>query len=166
MDGLTQARLKELLHYDPETGVFTWRVDRGSAAAGSVAGGPNSKHLRWMIGINGLRRPRARLAWLYMTGQFPAPGLEIDHINRDSFDDRWSNLRVATRSQNLVNRVLPRIRLLPRGVFRQTKCETYQASISVNGKSQYLGTFPTPEEAHAAYVAAAKRIYGEFALVE
>lgn len=98
---LTQARLKELLHYDPETGHFTWRVRRsGAIPAGRRAGTVQPNGYRY-IGIDNSMRFEHRVAFLYMTGAFPPD--DLDHINRDPTDNRWSNLRPATRSQNCSN---------------------------------------------------------------
>ncbi len=98
---LTQERLKELLHYDPETGVFTRRVYRNSnARAGDVAGTLDPLgHLKISIDYKGYQCHR--LAWLYMNGYFPE--LHIDHINRDAADNRLCNLREVSVSCNIKN---------------------------------------------------------------
>ena len=99
----TQARLKEMLSYDPATGVFTWRIDRsGGVRAGDIAGSRRDKHAT--IGVDGSQLYAHRLACLYMTGDVPAKGMHVDHINRDGMDNRWDNLRVVSHGQNMRNR--------------------------------------------------------------
>ena len=100
---LTQARLKELLHYDPETGAFTWRVDRTNGRrAGDLAGSTREGHIT--IGVEGTQYYAHRLAVLYMTGKWPKAGMHVDHINRQKADNRWCNLRVVSHSKNMRNR--------------------------------------------------------------
>ena len=97
---LTQACLKELLHYDPETGVFTWKVQRSRVKAGTIAG---HKNANGYIVIYVLNRPYKahRLAWLYANGYFPPE--DIDHINGAKADNRIQNLREASRKVNSRN---------------------------------------------------------------
>lgn len=153
---LTYERLRELLHYDPETGVWTWlarttnRVDVGFVA-GSMSRGKVS------IRIDGKLHLSHRLAVLYITGDWPS-GV-VDHVNGDSGDNRWSNLRDVSQRVNLQNRRSPssnnRTGLL--GVSRRNR--RFQASIKVDGPRIYLGTFDTPEQAHEAYLAAKRRLH-------
>lgn len=97
---LTQARLKELLHYDPETGVWTRLVaTSNSIRIGDVAGGVNHGYVR--ISVDGRKYSAHRLAFLYQTGAWPSA--EVDHWNLDKADNSWGNLRGATRSQNIAN---------------------------------------------------------------
>jgi len=100
-----------------------------------------------------------------MTGDRPR---EVDHINTNKTDDRWSNLRPATHSQNGGNslRHKRKKRNLPKGVhlhIGKKRSKPYVAFITVNGQRFYLGYFDTPEQAHAAYCAAARKHFGEFA---
>jgi len=106
----------------------------------------------------------ARLAWYYMTGEWPA--LEIDHINRNPSDNRFSNLRLATRSQNTQ---WSRRGRKPRSGFRgvhRVASGRYQAQISVNGKKRHIGIFDSAEEAAEAFLREAVRLRGDFAYVE
>lgn len=161
-DALTQNRLRELVHYDPETGIFTAKVARSNVHVGQRLGSPHhSGYLLTMI--LGKRYALHRLAFLYMTGRWPS---EVDHRNRKRSDTRWANLREATRSQNRVNshvvaasgfRGVSRLRPTASGDPR------YLAQLKVRGVRMYLGVFQTPEAAHAAYVRAAQAAYGEFA---
>lgn len=143
---LTAERLRELIDYDPETGLFTHRMSRGPVKAGDVAGCGNGLGYR-RIRVDGPQYRSARLAYLWMTGEWPPE--EIDHINRNPADDRWDNLRAVSPSQNLLNRKLPRSTNMPTGVQRQGN--RFEAKISVHRKLCYLGMFSTPEAASAAY---------------
>ena len=94
---LTQEEVKNLLSYDENTGVFTWRKQKGPVRAGSVAGYVNKKGYM-VVGIDGKSHRAHRLAWLYCYGELPSD--DIDHINHDKLDNRISNLRVVTNSEN------------------------------------------------------------------
>ena len=96
-DEITQERLKQILVYHPETGVFTWRIGRPKASAGAVAGGLNWKGY-WMICVDGKKYRAHRLAWLYCYGEMPK--VSIDHINHNKLDNRVENLRQVTNSEN------------------------------------------------------------------
>lgn len=158
---LTQERLKELLQYDPETGVFTWRVANGSRAkCGDVAGGID-KHGYVRIGVDGARYKGHRLAWLYMTGEWPA--LDVDHRDMDRANNAWVNLRHADRRQNMANTGCRANNSCGFKGVHVTRHGNYAASIHLSGVKSHLGTFPTAEEAHAAYVKAANDNFGEFA---
>jgi hypothetical protein len=96
---LTQERLKQLLHYDPETGVFTWAVGRKKAARNAVAGGLSDRGY-FVIGVDGVRHRAHRLAWLYMHGAYPE---QIDHENHVRSDNRLCNLRATNNAENHKN---------------------------------------------------------------
>ena len=155
---LTQQRLKELLVYDPETGVFTWRKDRAdNARRGAIAGSPKSDGYMRLC-IDGRRYRAHRIAWLYVTGKWPTK--EIDHINGDGLDNRWANLREATRSQNMCNTALRADNKSGfKGVSWVTARRKWHAQIA--GKS--LGHFDNLEAAARAYRKAATERFGEFA---
>ncbi|WP_376956428.1 HNH endonuclease signature motif containing protein (plasmid) [Azospirillum sp. A26] len=158
---LTQARLRELLHYDPETGVFTWLVRRQGIRADRAAGCVSSPGYI-LIGVDGRLCRAHRLAWLYMTGEWPAA--EIDHINRARGDNRWNNLRLATGSQNQGNRsVNSDNKSGVKGVSWSQKRGMWKAQIGAAGKRRCLGYFPDCAVAAAAYAAAAAEHFGEFA---
>ena len=159
---LTQEVLKEWLTYDPLTGGFKWAKSRvnGKVKIGRKAG---CLHPDGYIKIRLFDRMYrcARLAVLYMTGEFPEA---VDHQNLNRADDRWENLRVATRSQNQYNRPIQSNNKCGfKGVFWNRQARKWQAQIGTANKSIYLGRYPTPEEAHEAYVTAAKTLHGEFA---
>ncbi len=159
---LTIERLRELLHYDPETGIFTHRIGRKgqSTRAGEIAGRIRAQDGHRRIGIDYGRYFASRLAWLYMTGEWPES--EIDHINRIPNDDRFANLRVATRGENQANRGRPQNNTSGlKGVNRHKG--RWRAFIKKNGVNIHLGYFPSANAAHEAYVAKAQELFGEFA---
>jgi hypothetical protein len=132
---LTQERLKELLEYNPDTGFFTWKESRGPIHAGDVAG-YTSKHCGQYIKvmIDYVKHGAHRLAFLYMTGVIPD---EIDHINRDGTDNRWLNLRGASRMTNSRNRGRgKRNKSGITGVHRDGA--SYRATIRANSKRLHL----------------------------
>jgi hypothetical protein len=154
---LTRARLRELLHYDEETGEFRWWQRAGDEIClGNVAGCVR-------ICILGRSYRAHQLAWLYVKGRWGRP--MIDHRDGDATNNRWINLRRATPSQNIANSRRPRHNTS--GYKGVSLCRgRWRAVICNNGRLVYLGTFATPEAAHAAYVAAASKLFGEFARPE
>lgn len=159
---VSRDRVLELLDYDRESGLFTWRVSRGPLIAGSVAGNENtSGHIQ--IQIDGRAYLAHRLAWLIVSGQWPQPPNEIDHRDTDKQNNRWSNLREATRSQNRMN--TRRVSTNTSG-FKGAQYFSpgkWRAILKKDGKTVSLGLHNSPEEAHAAYCEGIKRHFGEFA---
>lgn len=154
---VTQARLRELFDYDPETGVFTNRVRRANRAAGEVAGGLNA--LGYVtVAVDGKRYLAHRLAWLYVYGEMPK---QIDHINCNRADNRIANLRKCDQKQNTQN--IRRAHFDNRtgrlGVEKIPATGKYRARICVAGKATHIGCFPTAEEAHSAYLAAKSQLH-------
>ena len=160
---ITAERLKELLEYNPISGLFAWRKrsGRGShAVIGSVAGNTNSKGYV-QIKIDGTLYKAHRLAWRCMTGEWPVSN--IDHINMVKDDNAWLNLREANNSQNGANRRAYNCNTTGmKGVTRRGN-GLYRAQIKKNGVVKYLGDYATPEDAGAAYQKAALLVHGEFA---
>lgn len=129
--------------------------------AGHLAGGEGAKGY-WMIGINGKRYYAHILAWFYMTKAMP--DVEIDHQDRDRKNNRWNNLRLATRRQNAANAKLPVTNTSGyKGVSWNRKLKKWFVTIRQEGKSVYLGRFSSPADAAQAYRDAAQRIHGQFA---
>jgi hypothetical protein len=162
---VTHERLKELLSYDPETGVFTWNVRRrNQVTAGDDAGSLlNRGYTRIMI--DGKRYTRSRLAWLYVHGVWPKEF--IDHKNGNRADDRLSNLREATRAENNRNsRRPPNSSSGLRGVTWRKDSKLWEARIRNGERRIFLGRFKTGEEAHKAYCEAAYKLHGEFARID
>lgn len=157
---LTAQRLRELLHYDPETGVFTWRVANGNRApAGGAAGGRRSDgYVHVGVGGGGSRYLAHRLVWLHVHGRWPVG--QIDHINGNRSDNRLANLREATQAINSQNiRAAFRNNAASKmlGVYRNGK--RWMARIWVNGRPRYIGTYDTPQEAGDAYIAAKRQLH-------
>jgi hypothetical protein len=155
---LTQERLKELLHYDPETGVFTRLVaTSNSVKVGDIAGTFDSNGYR-QIRIDGKKYAAHRLAVLYMTGKFPAN--ETDHINGDRANNKWSNLRECTKAENQQNRASKKGSLSKYpGIHWHKRAQKWQAQIKINRKNKHIGLFETEDEAYAAYCKAKAEIH-------
>lgn len=143
---LTAARLRESLHYDPATGVFTWISARKGIQVGDVAGCFSSKGYRCIV-VDGVKYRAARLAWLYVTREWPPA--QVDHRSRARADDRWDNLRLANPSENQQN--VKRRKDNTSGFAGVSRNGTgWKAGITLNGVRHHLGTYKTPEEALAA----------------
>lgn len=163
--GLTAETLKSLLHYNPETGIFTRLATNNQNQVGAEAGWLNPKTGYVLIGIDGHRMMAHRVAWFYMTGEWPKN--RVDHKNCNKSDNRWCNLRSATDSQNKANgRVYVTSKSKIKGV-RLHETGRYQARLSIeNGRYKHLGLFDTAQEAAEVYQRAAKELRGEFARFE
>ena len=137
---ITQQELKELLHYDPETGVFTWiKARRGAAIVGTVAG---SIRRNGYIQISVLDKCYSghRLAFLYMTGGYPI--FDTDHIDHNRGNNAWANLRSISRQENCKNRsVDSRNKSGITGVYWNKAASRWRAQIGVDGKDIHLGSF-------------------------
>lgn len=159
---ITQERLKELFEYGAESGYLIRKESRGNGVvAGSILGSRNGQgYLDGMV--DGQTHRVHRLIWLYFYGVLPVS--QVDHINGIRDDNRIENLRLVTHTQNQWNRRPQAGSTIGlKGVSYRKDRNRWVASILVNGKNQYLGYFKTPEEAHAAYCAAAVKLHGEFA---
>ena len=157
MSALTLERARELLCYDPTTGLLTWKVRVGPRALqGGVAGYLDKKGYVY-VGLDGKYYFGHRVAWLLHFGRWPAG--QVDHWDEVKSNNRISNLREVTSVENMHNQRQARKhnRLGLRGVSKNhTK---FQAEILADGKRIYLGVFDTPLEAHAAYLAAKKQYH-------
>jgi hypothetical protein len=160
MKTLTQERLKELLHYEPETGVFEWREYRRGMRPDRVAGSPNSKgYLLIKIDYNSHRAHR--LAFLYMTGKLPTE--QVDHINHNRADNRWDNLRLVCNAENHRNcSMYSHNTSGVTGVFWYKPLNKWQAGVMVDQKHHHIGFFDNLLDA----VAARKRAEREFGFHE
>ena len=158
---LTQERLKKLLNYDPETGVFKWNASRGRALKSSVAG--NQENTGYLsIRIDEVRYRAHRLAWFYIHAKFPKR--EIDHIDGVKNNNRLSNLREATKSENQRNKKLPCHNTSGlKGVCWSKMANKWRAFIKVEGKGKHLGYFVTKEEAEMVSHDARKNFHKDFA---
>lgn len=154
---MTQEELKRLLHYEPATGQFTWRVRLSNRATVGKVAGSKDKLGYVQIGIAGVDYKAHRLAWLYMTGELPS--MDIDHINGVTGDNQWSNLRHVTHAVNGQNTKSARVNnksgflgVVPYG-------KRFRAQITLDGWPQHLGYFDDPASAHQAYVSAKRQIH-------
>lgn len=145
--GLTQKRLKEILDYDPETGIFTYAKNHGRMKKGDRAGNINS---HGYVNIKVLDRlwKAHRLAFFYMEGDTPGA---VDHINHVRTDNRWINLRPADRAINGKNqRMGSNNKSGVTGVFWHKSAKKWVAQIRVNRKRVHLGSFASFDDAVAA----------------
>lgn len=152
---VTSEQLRACLEYHPDSGLFTRHFDSGTAKAGDTAGW-KEKHGYTKISVLGRKYYAHRLAWLYMTGEWP---VGVDHINGVRDDNRWCNLREADQSLNMHNaRKRTGTTSKHVGVNRHSDGRHFVAEITVGGKRHYLGCFKSEEDAAAAR-AKAKREY-------
>lgn len=140
MKALTQARLKELMHYDPDTGAFTWKVRTSNRInIGDIAGSINDAGYL-LIRIDRRIYRSHRLAFLYMTGTFPIH--EIDHIDHTYDNNKWLNLREVTHSENSKNQSMRCTNTSGvNGVIWFKRDRNWLANITVDGSSIHLGYF-------------------------
>jgi len=174
---LTAEYVRSILNYNPDTGIFTWRprpLDHfksemacktwNSRFSGKTAGSINNNGYVNIV-INYVQTRGHVLAWLYEHGSWPKK--KLDHINGIKSDNRICNLRLATDSQNDYNSKIPKNNKSGyKGVHPEKRTGKWYSQIQVNKKRICLGTFDTPEEARAAYCAAAIKYHGEFARTE
>ena len=158
MKALSRSYLQHMLHYDPLTGVWTWihPPPHSKIRAGDIAGRITQQGRR-QIRLNYGFYYSSRLAWFYMTGEWPKD--QIDHINRIKDDDRWENLREATQSQNSYNRAWTE----ESGDLRGIRCCGNQFAVSIG--NEYLGLYKTIEEAVTVRDEALKKKAGPFAVI-
>jgi hypothetical protein len=151
---MTYEEAIKKLHYDPETGAFIWvhKMGRwGRIPAGSRATSADSHGYEY-VHVGKVNYRAHRLAWLVMTGVFPT--LHIDHINGVRNDNRWCNLREATRSQQQQNHKINVRNTSGYTGVTLTRSGSYAARINVQGKAYCLGSYKTKEEARDAYAKA------------
>ena len=151
--------IKSILDYDPDTGIFRWkvapnkRIKKGQIASNKSCNG----YIR--ISYQNQMYLAHRLAWFIYYGYLPK---QLDHINRNKSDNRIYNLRKCNGSQNNINS-LPYKNRKYKGIYFEKRCGKYQAQIQHNYKRYFLGRFDTPEAAARAYNAKALELFGEFA---
>ena len=159
---LTQKELKELLHYNPETGAFTWRVSRTNRIkVGDVAGNTHKNTGYLQIRLSNKLYQGHRLAWLYMTGEWPRN--LIDHVNLVTSDNRWSNLRPASKMENQRNAKPRGVSSKYKGINLRKDNDLWRARISVGNKRIDLGSFECEHEAALVYNQAAIKYFGSYA---
>jgi len=152
----TAMQLRQMLDYNPETGVLTWRKceffsnARNAQFGGKLAGGKEVNGYI-SIGLNGRWYKAHRLAWFYMTDEWPDD--QIDHKNGIRNDNRWINLRIATNQENQFNKnANANNKCGLKGVFKSHLIsKPWKAKITKNGAKCHLGYFVTKELAYEAY---------------
>jgi len=158
---LTACFIRSILEYNPESGQFIWKIrPRKRTPAGSVAG--FIREGRLLIGIDGRAYRAHRLAFLWMNGVWPKN--EVDHKDRNSLNNKWDNLREATRVQNLANRAVRKnSRTGVKGVYFDPRRKKYRASIGHGGKQIFLGHYDSLIAAQSVYTETAFKLNGEYA---
>ena len=160
MSKLTHERLLEVLKYDEESGSFTWLKSTSNRVKVGQIAGNSSGHEYDRIRIDGELYYAHRLAYFYMTSMWPDN--KVDHKDISKRNNMWSNLRAASNQSNSANAPMHKNNTVGlKGVSRDGS--RFRAQIMVNRKYVHLGSFGTPEEAHAAYVKAANENFGLYA---
>lgn len=159
MSNITQERLKELVYYNSETGIFT-RIKRtsNSTKVGDIAGSINKCNGYSEFHLDSKKYSAHRLVWLYVYGRFPSH--QIDHIDHNRSNNRLSNLREVTQSEN--NKNLSLRKLNKNGCTGIYWCNTYKkwhARINVDGKSIHIGYFANKDEAISSRKLANKKYF-------
>ncbi len=162
---LTQEQAKQLFSYDPEEGILRWRKRPSGRNTSLIAGylkeNP-SKPSYWVVMVNYKNYKVHQIIWVYMTGKWPDK--LVDHRDLDGTNNRWSNLRLGTNSQNMMNGSIRKDNTTgAKGVSWDRRKERFRARINVGGKEIWLGYFDTVDAAKVAREVAAKQHHGEFA---
>lgn len=153
--------LSNLLSYDPETGVISWKVNRGRVKAGDAAGYHHKGDNYLYVKIRPHRYPAHRLAWFLHYGRWPEN--VIDHINGNGLDNRLCNLREATISENMFNSRTPKSNTSGRkGVCYDKLNKKWMAYVGFEGRFINLGRYRTLEEADAAARAGREKFHKDF----
>jgi hypothetical protein len=161
---LSQARLLQLIHYDPETGEFRWRTPTSACVTIGQLIIQNKKSRYLRIQIDGKRYYAHKLAWLYVYGELPRH--KLDHRDCNSFNNRIKNLRRATQAQNCKNRSVSRNNKSgTSGVYWHNRSSRWRAILHCDNKRIWIGAFRSKEEAIEAIKEARLKYHGEFAKV-
>lgn len=159
---LTQELLKEYLKYNPDNGLFTWIKDYGKNIKSGIDAGCENSIGYIQIGIFGKKYLAHRLAWFYMNGTWPTECL--DHIDRNRKNNTYSNLRLASYTNNAQNKKIQNNNTSGfKGIIKCNDGATFRSRIKVDGSVIHIGCFPTQEEAHIAYCFAALEYHKDFA---
>lgn len=154
-------RIRSLFDYDPLTGDLI----RIASVGGGTRVGDRAACLNTdgyvVVNIDKRQYRAHRIAWLLTYGAWPRS--EIDHINGVKSDNRISNLRLASPSQNQANRKKKQNKAGHRGIHWNARDKRWNAKITVDGKQIHLGMFTTPDAAAEAYRTAAEKYFGEYA---
>lgn len=160
---VTIQRLRDVLDYEPATGVLTTKIWRPRSAVGVVAGCVRADGYR-SIWIDQQQFLAHRIIWALVTGEWP--DVQIDHVNGLRDDNCWANLRLATNQQNSFNaKRQSRNTSGVKGVCLVTNSDRWRAYITVDGRQVSLGRFDTRDGAARARAAKLREMHGEFARV-
>lgn len=159
---LTAERLRAVLDYDPETGIFTWKQTLSQRRQAGQRAGYTARNGYIEIGIDGISHWAHRLAWLHFYGCWPTK--KVDHKDGNPSHNWITNLRDIAHQANIQNQRRPSINNKTGflGVYkdgRALKNDRFIAKIQVGYRSVWIGTFATPEEAHAAYLEAKRKLH-------
>jgi hypothetical protein len=153
----TLERLNQLFNLDPNTGVFTWKINKRPARAGDVAGNFTMRYQR--IRLDNQMFFAHRLAYFMYHGELP-DGMQVDHINGNPRDNRKCNLRLVTQKQNSENTSIQKSNASGfKGVHWHKRFMKWAANIRTNYTKKHLGYYDTPQEAYSAYCAAADKTF-------
>jgi hypothetical protein len=152
---ITATEVRRLFDYDALTGNLIWKERISIRVTVGRVAGTLAKNGYLTVGIKGVKYYAHRLVWLHVTGEWPAA--DMDHINGIRADNRIGNLRSVDPAVNMQNRKGANSNNISGLIGAERHRDKWHARISIRGKRVSLGTFATPEEAHAAYLAA-KRI--------
>lgn len=162
---LTHKYLRECIDYNPKTGEFKWKVSQATNRYGEDAFSISRKHGNQIVlttGILGEKHATLRLIVFWMTGEMASKARDVMTIDNNNLNLKWNNIKIGSRS-NTVSKSISRGRVASKGVSYDKHNKKFRSHISIDGKSISLGTFPTEAEAHAAYMKAARKHYGELA---
>lgn len=162
---ISHDRLLELLIYEPATGLFRRKIAQGRFDAGSVSGSISAKIGYWEVSVDGQRYYGHRLAWFYMTREWPVA--TVDHKNLVRSDNKWENLRAASKAQQIMNTpITKRNKSGVKGIFFDQQTQKWGAEIRVNGIRVWLGRFDSLDVAEAIILEKRSELHGQFARYE
>jgi hypothetical protein len=154
---VTQERLKEVLSYDPATGIFRWKKSLSNKRAVGEIAGVVSKRGCIVIGVDTKQYKAHRLAFLYVRGEWPAN--KVDHRDGDPTNNAWENLRDVTQRVNTQNFQKARVNSKTGFLGVSPANNGFKAQVTINGKTKNLGIYKTPQEAYEVYLGVRRKIY-------
>jgi HNH endonuclease/AP2 domain len=165
---LTQEQAKELFSYNPEEGILRWRKWAGGCCRKDLIAGyrkqTKGKPTYWVVMLKNKNHKVHQIIWVYMTGKWPDKF--IDHEDLDGTNNKWSNLRLASNGQNMMNGSLRSDNTTGvKGISWDQRRGNFRARLVVDGIEKYLGSFDDVEEAAKVRAEAAKKYHGEFARI-
>jgi hypothetical protein len=159
---ISPERVKQVLDYDPDTGVFVRKIKTGPTARIGVPTGCYDSKGRLQIKIDGIAMFGHRLAWMHFYGEVPSS--EIDHIDGNNKNNSIANLRLCSRTENCANTKIKSTNTSGyKGVSLHSATGKWRADIMHKGQKHFLGLFECKEAAAMAYAETALRLNGEFA---